>query len=72
MKFLSTKEAGEKWSLLKRCVAILCAEGRIPDVQKTRNTWMIPADAEKPADTSIKSGEYIKSKTEVTSNGSSN
>lgn len=64
MKFLSTKEAGEKWSLSKRRVAILCAEGRIPDVQKTGNT-MIPADAEKPADTSIKSGEYIKSKTAV-------
>lgn len=61
MKFLSTQEAGEKWGLSKRRVAILCAEGRIPDVQKTGNTWLIPEDAEKPADARIKSGKYIKS-----------
>lgn len=63
MKFLSTQEAGEKWSLSKRRVAILCAEGRIPNVQKTGNTWLIPEDAKKPADARIKSGKYIKTKT---------
>lgn len=62
MKFLSTQEAGEKWNLSKRRVAILCAEGRIPNVQKTGNTWLIPEDAKKPADARIKSGKYIKSK----------
>lgn len=72
MKFLSTKEAGEKWGLSKRRVAVLCAERRIPDVQKTGNTWLIPEDAEKPVDARIKSGKYMKSKTEVTSNGCSN
>lgn len=62
MKFLSTQEAGEKWGLSKRRVAILCAEGRIPDVQKTGNTWLIPEDAKKPADARIKSGKYVKTK----------
>lgn len=62
MKFLSTQEAGEKWNLSKRRVAILCAEGRIPNVQKTGNTWLIPEDANKPADARIKSGKYIKTK----------
>ena len=42
MKFLSTRDTGEKWGLSKRRVAVLCAEGRIPDVQKTGNTWLIP------------------------------
>ena len=48
MKFLSTQETGKKWGLSKRRVAVLCAEGRIPEVQKTGNTWLIPENAEKP------------------------
>lgn len=66
MKFLSTQEAGENWNLSKRRVAILCAEGRIPNVQKTGNTWLIPEDAQKPADARIKSGKYIKNKVHST------
>ncbi len=62
MKFLSTQEAGEKWGLSKRRVAVLCAEGRISGIQKTGNTWLIPEYAEKPADARIKSGKYIKAK----------
>lgn len=60
MKFLSTQETGEKWGLSKRRVAILCAQGRIPDVQKTGNTWLIPETAQKPSDARIKSGKHIK------------
>lgn len=60
MKFLSTRETGEKWGLSKRRVAVLCAEGRIPDVQKTENTWLIPENARKPSDARIKSEKYIK------------
>ncbi len=62
MKFLSTQETGKKWGLSKRRVAVLCAEGRIPEVQKTGNTWLIPENAEKPSDARIKSGKYIKAK----------
>lgn len=62
MKFLSTQETGKKWGLSKRRVAVLCAEGRIPDIQKTGNTWLIPENAEKPSDARIKSGKYIKTK----------
>ncbi len=57
MKFMTTTETGKKWNL--------CSEGRIPDVQKTGNTWLIPENAEKPADARIKSGKYIKSKIET-------
>lgn len=70
MEFMSTVEAGEKWNLSKRRVAIFCSEGRIPGVQKIGNTWLIPKDAEKPSDARIKSGKYIK-KSEVIDNGSS-
>lgn len=65
MKFLTTTETGKKWNLSARRVGILCSEGRIPDVQKTGNTWLIPENAEKPADARIKSGKYIKSKIET-------
>ena len=64
MDYISTVDAGKKWSLSKRRVAVLCAEGRIDNVQKIGNTWLIPIDAEKPADARIKSGKYIKMKSE--------
>ena len=60
MDYISTIEAGEKWNLSHRRVAILCAKDRIPGGKKVGNTWLIPADAEKPADARVKSGKYIK------------
>lgn len=58
--YISTIEAGEKWNLSHRRVAILCAEDRIPGVKKIGNTWLIPTDAEKPADARVKTGKYKK------------
>ena len=58
--YISTIDAGEKWNLSNRRVAILCSEGRIPGVKKVGNTWLIPADAEKPADARVKTGKYKK------------
>ncbi len=65
MDYISTIEAGEKWGLSKRRVAILCSENRIPSAKKVGNTWLIPDNAEKPNDARIKSGKYIKNKEEV-------
>ena len=62
--YISTIEAGEKWNLSQRRVAILCSEERIPGVKKVGNTWLIPADAVKPADARVKTGKYIKSQSE--------
>lgn len=64
MKYMSTSEAGEKWGISKRRVIVLCKEDRI-----LRN-WIIPEDAEKPADARIKSGKYIKKNQEGTKHGS--
>lgn len=49
----------EKWNLSARRVGALRSKGRIPDVQKAGNTWLIPENAEKPADARIKNGKYI-------------
>lgn len=35
----------EKMGLSKRRIAVLCAEGHIPNVQKAGNTWLIPENA---------------------------
>ena len=65
MGFISTIDAGKKWNLSNRRIAVLCSEGRIAGAQKIGNTWLIPEDAEKPTDAHIKSGKYRKSKSET-------
>lgn len=63
MKFMTTTEAGKKWGVSSRRVSVLCSNGRIPDVQKAGNTWIIPENACKPSDARIKSGKYKKHQT---------
>ena len=50
MKYLSTFEVAEKWGISHRRVAILCNENRIPGAQRAGSRWIIPENAEKPAD----------------------
>ena len=45
-------------------IQILCNEERIPGAVKIGNRWAIPDDEPKPADARIKSGKYIKQKSE--------
>ena len=60
MKYITVKEAAEKWNLSTRRVQILCTGGRIKGADRIGNMWVIPHDAEKPFDARIKSGRYIK------------
>ncbi|MCB5940786.1 helix-turn-helix domain-containing protein [bacterium 210820-DFI.6.52] len=64
MKYLSTFEVAKKWGISHRRVATLCNENRIPGAQRAGSRWIIPEDAEKPADARIKSGKYRKIQTE--------
>lgn len=50
MEYLTGKEAGEKWGITGRMVNYYCSAGRIPGAVKKGNLWLVPADAEKPAD----------------------
>ena len=61
-KYMSLKEASEKWEIGDRRINTLCLQRRIPGAFKIGNTWAIPSDAEKPVDGRIKSGKYIKKK----------
>ena len=60
MKYLSAKEAANKWGISDRRVQILCNQDRIPGVIRIGNIWGIPDDAEKPKDERVKSGRYTK------------
>lgn len=50
MEYLTVKEAGQKWSLTGRMVNYYCTAGRIKGAVKKGNLWLVPGDAEKPAD----------------------
>lgn len=50
MKYLSTREASEKWGISDRRIRLLCNEGRIQGAIKIGRNWSIPSDALKPVD----------------------
>lgn len=50
MEYLTVKEIAEKWGISGRRVNLLCNEGRIKGAEKKGLMWLIPKNAEKPAD----------------------
>ncbi len=54
MEYMSAPQAAEKWGISERRVQILCSQNRIPGVSKLGYMWLIPKDAEKPADKRIR------------------
>lgn len=55
------KDAAALWDLSERQISKFCKEGKIPGAEKIGKSWVIPADAQKPADRRVKSGAYKKS-----------
>ncbi len=64
MEYLSIREVAEKWGISKRRIQTLCSEDRISGAVRIGNMWAIPVDAKKPKDARIRSGKYIKNKTD--------
>lgn len=62
MDYMTIAEAAAKWKISRRRVQTLCTQDRISGVDRIGATWVIPKDAEKPADARIKSGRYISTK----------
>ena len=54
MDYMTLKEASKKWGVTPRQINYLCTGGRIPGAVKMATIWMIPKDAEKPADRRFK------------------
>lgn len=50
MDYITLKEASQKWNVTPRQINYLCTSGRIPGAVKMATIWLIPKDAEKPAD----------------------
>lgn len=50
MGFITVQETAVKWDISQRRVQKLCEEGRILGVLRFGKAWMIPSDAQKPAD----------------------
>lgn len=50
VKYISTKEASDKWGISDRRIRVLCSEGRIEGAIKIGRNWSIPEDAFKPID----------------------
>ncbi|MCM1062816.1 MAG: AAA family ATPase [Eubacterium sp.] len=56
------KEAALHWNITERRISTLCKDGKIEGAVKHGRRWLIPSDAQKPADSRIKSGAYRKAK----------
>ncbi len=56
MRYLSVKEAAEKWGVSQRSARNYCAHGRVDGAFLTGKTWNIPEAAEKPGRRNGKAG----------------
>ena len=45
MKYISARDAAQKWGISQRRVAVLCSENRIIGAEMVGNMWIIPCDA---------------------------
>jgi hypothetical protein len=50
MDYITARQAAEKWGIKTRQVQSLLKMGRIPGAVQPARDWLIPKDAEKPAD----------------------
>ncbi|MBQ3074803.1 MAG: hypothetical protein IJC26_01930 [Clostridia bacterium] len=50
MEYEKIETVSKRWGISARRVQILCGEGKIPGAKRFGRAWMIPADAQKPAD----------------------
>ncbi len=54
-EYMTVKEAAKIWGLSERRVQILCSENRIEGAIHLSRMWLIPPNAQKPADARKKS-----------------
>lgn len=47
-KYMTARQAAEKWAVNVRRVQEYCAQGRVKGAEHVGNMWLIPEDAKKP------------------------
>ncbi len=57
---ISVQQAAEKWNISQRTVQYWCRSGRIPGAELNGRVWLIPDDAQKPADNRRKDAKVNK------------
>jgi len=50
MGYITVRQAAGKWGISDRRIQKLCEDGRIKGVVRPGRDWLIPKDAQKPAD----------------------
>lgn len=53
-EYMTAQEAANKWNVSLRWVQRLCKENRIDRAMNVNRVWLIPKEADKPADARYK------------------
>ncbi len=59
MEYLKIDQVAQKWGVSARRLQILCSQGKIAGATRFGRAWMIPKDAQKPADGRTKGAQSI-------------
>jgi hypothetical protein len=60
MDYITVRQAAEKWSVTIRWVQALLKAERIPGAVQPARDWLIPRDAQKPADGRVNNRRHPK------------
>ena len=61
-EYMTVQEAAVLWGISARRIQKLCEENRIEGVVRLPRAWLIPKDAQKPADRRFKNTNSILSR----------
>lgn len=56
--YKTVNQLAEEWGVNPRTIQTMCSDGRIRGAVKFGRDWAVPADAERPTDKRVVSGEY--------------
>lgn len=56
LEWITPQQAADKWGISTRRVQVLCANGKIDNVERLGHGWLIPKDSPKPIDGRTRNG----------------
>ena len=63
MEYITTAQAAEQWGITIRQVQALCDKGKVNNVKRLGQIWVIPEGTPKPIDGRTKEAKLEKNKT---------
>lgn len=58
-EYMTVQEAAKQWKLSERRIQKLCEENRINGILRISRIWLIPQNAQKPADKRYKANRKL-------------